>query len=244
MASSENSVLTIAEAGVNHNGSLALAKELVDAAVEAGADIVKFQTFKAENLVSRSTAKAGYQKRLTGDSESQFEMLRKLELSFDDFGELSDYCETKGIEFLSTAFDEECLDFLVAHTAMKRLKIPSGDITNGPLLLASARKKLPIILSSGMSVMGEVEEALDLIAFTCQEPSLLKSREQFRGAFRKFGVNLDVTLLHCTSEYPAAPSTLNLRAMQSLATRFSLPVGLQAWARRWCAARLPMVPRG
>ena len=217
-------VVVIAEAGVNHNGSLEQAKALVDAAKEAGADIVKFQTFRAENLVTKNAAKAAYQKERTGTSETQFEMLKKLELSFDDFLFLADYCDKKRIEFLSTAFDEECLEFLIQKTGIKRIKIPSGELTNGPLLAASARANLPLIVSTGMATIAEIESALDVIVWArsgeSYTPERIKAR--FKNSDR---TSHSISLLHCTTEYPAPFADLNLRAIQSIETTFDLPTG-------------------
>lgn len=197
------SVFIIAEAGVNHNGSMSLAKELVDAAKESGADCIKFQTFISENLVSKSAVKADYQKRQTNSDETQLDMLKKLELSFEDFLELKDYCTYKGIEFLSTAFDFESIEFL-NNLGMKRWKIPSGEITNLPYLIKIARLKKPVILSTGMSTMEDIGSAL----------SVLKENEAG-----------EVTVLHCTTEYPTPFSEVNLRAMLSIKENFNVNVG-------------------
>ena len=193
----------IAEAGVNHNGSLALAKQLVDAAKASGADCVKFQTFNARNVVSKHAEKAAYQKRETGSDESQYDMIKKLELSFDEFAELHDYCNQSGIEFLSTPFDRESIVFL-SSLGMKRWKIPSGEITNLPHLIQIARLGEPVILSTGMSTMEEVGRAVTLL---------------------KDNGSGEITLLHCTTEYPAPFADANLRAMQTMRDKFDLPVG-------------------
>ena len=193
----------IAEAGVNHNGSLALAKQLVDAAKASGADCVKFQTFNAQNVVSKHAEKAAYQKRETGSDESQYDMIKKLELSFDEFAELHDYCNQSGIEFLSTPFDRESIVFL-SSLGMKRWKIPSGEITNLPHLIQIARQGEPVILSTGMSTMEEVGRAVTLL---------------------KDNGSGEITLLHCTTEYPAPFADANLRAMQTMRDKFDLPVG-------------------
>jgi N,N'-diacetyllegionaminate synthase len=197
------SVFIIAEAGVNHNGNLKLAKQLVDAAKESGADCVKFQTFVSKNLVSKNAIKAEYQKKQTNAEETQLDMLKKLELSFEDFIELSDYCSSKGIEFLSTAFDFESIEFL-DKLGMNRWKIPSGDITNLPYLIKIAKLKKPIILSTGMSTMYEIQNALAVL------------KENGAG---------EITVLHCTSEYPASYSDVNLRAMLSIKEKFDVKVG-------------------
>lgn len=195
--------LIIAEAGVNHNGNFELAKQLIDKAVEAGADIVKFQTCKAENVISRYADKAEYQKKTTGEADSQLEMVRKLMLTYDEYGQLKKYCDEKGIEFLSTAFDLPSVDYL--HSiGMKRWKIPSGEITNLPLLIKIASLNEPIIMSTGMSELKEVEDAIKVL--------------KDNGA-------TDITLLHCTTEYPAPYGDVNLKAMDTMKDAFGLPVG-------------------
>ena len=195
--------LIIAEAGVNHNGNFELAKKLIDKAVEGGADIVKFQTCKAENVISRYADKAEYQKVTTGEADSQLEMVRKLMLSYEEYGELKKYCDEKGIEFLSTAFDLPSVDYL--HSiGMKRWKIPSGEITNLPLLIKIAKLHEPIIMSTGMSELSEVADAVKVL--------------KDNGA-------TDITLLHCTTEYPAPYEDVNLKAMETMREAFDLPVG-------------------
>lgn len=195
-------VLVIAEAGVNHNGQIDLALRLIDAAVEAGADAVKFQTFTPSLLASPDAVKADYQARLTGGGESQLEMLRSLALSAEAHFQLSDYCASRGIVFLSTPFDETSLELLV-EVGVPALKVGSGEITNWPFLELISRQDKPIILSTGMSSLGEVEEALQWI-----RPN-----------------NEEIVLLHCLSDYPASPSEINLRAMGTMARAFALPVG-------------------
>lgn len=224
-----SAVYIIAEAGVNHNGSLELAQRLVDVAVQAGADAVKFQTFSAEQLVSASAPKADYQVKTTGQTESQLEMIKKLELSYDHFKELADYCQVKGIEFMSSPFDLSSVDFLVQQLHVTRLKIGSGEITNAPLLLRAAQSKKPVILSTGMSTLGEIEMALGVLAFGYtgikKQPSLDAFREVY---FSEEGQKLlqeKVTLLHCTTEYPAPFEEVNLRVMDILRTAFGLAVG-------------------
>ena len=197
----EESCFIIAEAGVNHNSSIDLAKKLVDAAKEAGADAVKFQTFKAENVVIKNAEKAKYQK--TVKEESQYGMLKKLELTEEDFRELADYAKEKDILFLSSPFDKESVDLLY-ELDVPVFKVGSGEITNFPLLKHIAKKEKPIILSTGMSTLGEVEEALNVI--------------------RSEGVE-DVILLHCVSNYPARIEDVNLRAMETLKQAFKIPVG-------------------
>jgi len=193
----------IAEAGVNHNGRLDLAKKLVDQAVRAGADAVKFQAFKAERLASAIAPKAAYQKKTTGIKESQLEMLQKLELSPERHAILKEYCRRKGILFLSSPFDEESADEL-DEIGVPLFKIPSGEITNLPFLSHIARKNKPVILSTGMSEMHEIQTAIRKI--------------------RSSG-NESIALLHCISNYPASPDDINLRAMETMRRKFKLPVG-------------------
>ncbi len=193
-------VFIIAEAGVNHNGSLDLAKKLVDKALEAGVDCIKFQTFKSENLVSMSAQMAEYQKENLGKDESQYKMLKELEISFEEFKELKKYCEEKNIMFLSTPFDLESCDFL-NDLDMKIFKIPSGEITNLPYLrkINSFGKK--VILSTGMANLNEIQDALNVLK------------------------DCDVSLLHCTTEYPCPYDNVNLNAIDTLKKEFKLEVG-------------------
>ncbi len=196
-------VYIIAEAGVNHNGDLALAHRLVEAAAHAGANAVKFQTFKAERLVTPQAAKAAYQKETTGIGESQLEMIERLELPFEAFRELEADCQRRGILFLSTPFDEESADFL-EQLRVVAFKVGSGEITNLPFLAHLARKGRPLIVSTGMATLGEVETAIHTIR-TAGNPPL--------------------ALLHCVSNYPAEPADANLRAMHTLSAAFGTPVG-------------------
>jgi N,N'-diacetyllegionaminate synthase len=196
-------VFVIAEAGVNHNGSLDLALQLVDAAKDSGADAVKFQTFRADQLATRSAHKAPYQERTTANSESQFEMLQRLQLDAAAHQCLIDHCRNVGIQFLSSPFDTQSAD-LLATMNVPLYKVPSGEITNLPFLQHLARKSRPLILSTGMSTLGEVEEAVQVL--------------QAAGATQ-------LTLLHCVTEYPAPYDEVNLRAMQTLKAAFGLPVG-------------------
>lgn len=220
----------IAEAGVNHNGSVEVALDLVDAAAAAGADIVKFQTFKADAVVSRLARKAQYQIHTTGGSESQLELIRRLELTQEDHWRLLQRCESRNIEFLSSPFDIPSAFFLRQGLGLKRIKIPSGEITNGPLLLAIARMDCPVILSTGMSTLGEIEEALGVLIFGYLHLAAAPSREAFRRAYAstegQAALRSQVTLLHCTSEYPAPYEEVNLAAMDTLKSAFGLPVGL------------------
>ena len=223
-----HSTYIIAEAGVNHNGSLDMAKRLVEVAAEAGADAVKFQTFKADKLVSRSAPKAEYQTKATDTAESQHEMLRKLELDERAHEALIEHCRICDIEFLSTPFDLESLKLLTDRFNLSRIKIPSGDITNAPLLLKIAQTGKPVILSTGMSTLGEIEEALGVLAFGylgCDKPSIAAFRTAYCSAAGHELLRNKVTLLHCTTEYPAPFEEVNLRVMDTLANAFGLPVG-------------------
>lgn len=221
--------LIIAEAGVNHNGSIDMAMSLVDAAAAAGADIVKFQTFKAEAVVSRFAPKAEYQVDTTGSDESQLDMVRRLELSPEDHWRLMRHCESRCIGFLSTPFDTASARFLVKELGLGQLKIPSGEITNAPLLLDMARMNRPVILSTGMSTLGEIEEALGVLAFGYMNTSMQPSREAFRQAYvsddGQMALCGQIILLHCTTEYPAPYPEANLAAMDTLRHAFGLPVG-------------------
>ncbi|UFJ40050.1 N-acetylneuraminate synthase [Brevibacillus humidisoli] len=220
----------IAEAGVNHNGSLERAKDLIRVAAEAGADAVKFQTFKAEQIISRHAEKAAYQKQTTGTNESQLDMVKKLELDVSAHIQLKAYCEQYRIQFLSTPFDLESVDLLVQQIHVPTLKVPSGEITNGPLLLKMAQTDLPIILSTGMATLAEVEQALGVLAFGYtgkqSEPSIALFRSAYSSQEGQQALREKVTLLHCTTEYPCPYSEVNLRAMDTLSTAFGLPVGL------------------
>ncbi|ADZ92562.1 N-acetylneuraminate synthase [Marinomonas mediterranea] len=222
--------LIIAEAGVNHNGDEKLAFELVKAASEAGADIVKFQTFKAESLVSIHGKQAEYQRKSMGVEESQLSMLKRLELPFDTYIALAKYCAELGIEFLSTAFDSESLSFLVNNLALKRLKIPSGELTNAPFLLEHARTGCDLILSTGMASIDEIEAALGVLAFgmlseTDKAPSKLLFEQAYSSKDGKRLLKDKVTILHCTSAYPAPVTDINLRAINTLNATFGLRVG-------------------
>jgi N-acetylneuraminate synthase len=224
------SICIIAEAGVNHNGSKEMAFQLVDAAVAAGADVVKFQTFKAENLVTKSVGKARYQKQTTDAEETHFEMLRKLELSHEAHYELINYCKEKKIEFLSTAFDLESLDFIVNGLKLTVLKISSGEITNGPLLLAHAQTGCDLVLSTGMATLGEVEDALGVLAFgllndVTTEPSIESFQQAYFSEAGQRILKEKVTILHCTTEYPVLPKEINLNAMLTIRTVFGLKTG-------------------
>lgn len=197
------SVKIIAEAGVNHNGSVALAKQMVDAAKEAGADYIKFQTFIPKKLVSKFAEKADYQKETTGSGESQLEMLEKLALTQKDFTELNRYCREKQMGFLSTPFDLDSIEFLDTFD-MDFWKLPSGEITNLPYLEKIGQTRKPVVMSTGMSSLQEVKDAAAVL--------------------RKAGAK-EITLLHCNTQYPTPMEDVNLRAMQTLEKELNLPVG-------------------
>ncbi|MDN3454373.1 MULTISPECIES: N-acetylneuraminate synthase [unclassified Psychrobacter] len=223
-------VKIIAEAGVNHNGSKDLAFQLVDAAHAAGVDIVKFQTFKAKNLVTKSAQQAEYQVQNTGVTESQFDMLSRLELDYDTHKSLVAHCKNLGIEFLSTAFDKESLDFLVNDLSLKTLKIPSGELTNAPFVLEHARTGCDLIVSTGMANLAEIEAALAVIAFglvanDSQNPSQQAFEEVYNSDIGQKALKQKVTILHCTTEYPAPVNEINLNAMSTLRNTFHLATG-------------------
>lgn len=200
----KNRVIIIAEAGVNHNGDINIAKELISEASKAGVDYVKFQTFKAEKLTSKQAKKANYQIQNTGHKESQFQMLKSLELSEDDHIEIIEFCKKKNVKFLSTAFDLEGIDFL--NDFIDVYKIPSGEITNLPYLRRVALFGKPVFLSTGMATMSEIADALSIIM--------------------KYGTTLrDVIVLHCNTEYPTPMNDVNLRAMKAIGSEFNVSVG-------------------
>lgn len=205
------SVFIIAEAGVNHNGSLDRALQMIDAAATAGADAVKFQTFSTDLVIGPTAEKAEYQKRETGEG-SQRDMVRPLELSDADHEKLAERCHQQGIEFMSTPFDKGSVDLLI-RLGMKRMKVPSGEITNFPFLRYLVAQGLPLIVSTGMATLQEVEEAVAFIAETRASLGLTAPMAE------------QVTVLHCTSNYPAACADVNLRAMQTIASATGLPVG-------------------
>lgn len=220
----------IAEAGVNHNGSLELAFALVDAAIQAGADAVKFQTFKTENLVTKKAKQAAYQSKNMGKETSQFEMLKKLELSFSEFVQLKLYCDEKKIEFLSTPFDLESVDFLVDELGIKTIKIPSGEITNAPFTHYISTKRKPIILSTGMATMEDIHETLSFVAYGLAYPDKKVDIEMVSQFYHtpdaKKLLKEYVTVLHCTTEYPTPYTDINLRAMDYLKNELQVSVGL------------------
>ena len=222
-------VTVIAEAGVNHNGSLEQAMRLVDVAADAGADIVKFQTFIAAKLVSRRTAKAGYQARAVGAAGTQFDMLRRLELPYESFREIAGYCERRGVAFLSTPFDHDSLAYLCDELGMETVKISSSEVTNIPFLLACGRRGRAYILSTGMSGLGEVELALGALVYGALGMTFVPTRtglvDLLGSAEGQRVVRERITILHCTSEYPAPPESINLRAIPLLRDAFGAPVG-------------------
>jgi len=201
----QNRVFIIAEAGVNHNGSISLAKKLIDTAVEAKVDAVKFQTFVSENVISKYAEKADYQKSTTGTEENQLEMVKKLELSFNDFIELKKYCETKGIMFLSTAFDMDSMEFLES-LKMGLWKVPSGEITNLPYLQKIGSYNEEVVFSTGMSTLGDIENALKILTGS--------------GTSRE-----NITILHCNTEYPTPMCDVNLKAMLTIKNAFGVNIG-------------------
>ncbi|WP_027566770.1 N-acetylneuraminate synthase [Bradyrhizobium sp. URHA0013] len=220
--------LIIAEAGVNHSGSLETALALVDAAADAGADIVKFQTFNANSLAGRSARKADYQQRTTDVAESQRAMLKRLELPHSAHPPLIAHAKERRIEFLSTPFDHQSLNYLLT-LGLPRIKIGSGDLTNAPLLHAIASADMPLILSTGMATLIEVEEALGVLAHGYSRsntpPGVAAFRAAWRDAEARALLSERVSLLHCTTEYPCPPEDVNLDAMQTMRTAFRLPVG-------------------
>lgn len=220
----------IAEAGVNHNGDEDRAMEMVDCAADAGADFIKFQTFIPEEVISIHSPKAEYQRQTTGDDDSQLEMVRKLALSHESHGRLLERCGQLGIGFLSTPFDIASLHFLTGTLGLETIKIPSGELTTGPLLLAAARTGANIILSTGMANIREIETALLLLSFGYASPQGTPDIDQL--SMQKFGMPQReilahrVTILHCTTEYPAPFADLNLNAMTTMRDEFGLATGL------------------
>ena len=222
-------VFVIAEAGVNHDGSQEKALALIDVAHQAGADAVKFQTFSADRLVTKAAPTAAYQSVATGNHESQFALLRRLELSPDDHYALVDRCEQLGIIFLSTPFDIASLRFLADELHVPRIKLGSGEVTNAPLLLAAAQTGLPIILSTGMATLDEVEAALGVLAFGYLDSDRKPGAARFADAYLQAQASEllanKIVLLHCTTEYPAPIEDVNLNAMETMRKTFGVPVG-------------------
>jgi N-acetylneuraminate synthase len=219
----------IAEAGVNHDGAPERALQLVDAAADAGADAIKFQLFRPDSLAGRTAAKAEYQKLATDAGEGQLAMLRRLELPRESFKELQARAAARGLDFLCTPFDPGSLDHLLGALRLRTIKVGSGDLTNAPLLLAIARAGARVILSTGMATLAEIEEALSVLAFGYGEATAAPGRERFAAAYAgsegRARLGGRVTLLHCTTEYPAPPASINLAGMDTLRAAFALPVG-------------------
>ena len=221
-------IYIIAEAGVNHNGQLKVAYDLIDMAADAGADAVKFQTFNALTLTSSSLPKAEYQKKYTGKSESQMEMLKKLELPYEWHLDLKNRAEGRGLDFLSTAFDIESHNFLM-DLGIQKIKIPSGELTNGPLIWNFAKSGKELILSTGMADINEVEDALAIIAHSLNSTDPPKDMDEVKNIWdsesNRNSLKGIVTILHCTSQYPAKLDQINLNAMVTMKEKFDLDVG-------------------
>ncbi|MGV8884421.1 MAG: N-acetylneuraminate synthase family protein [Microbacteriaceae bacterium] len=230
-----HSVLIIAEAGVNHNGSLERALEMVDVAASAGADVIKFQTFSADKLARKDAQLAEYQKTSDGDSRSQWDLLKGLELSHSDFLEIRERCAQRGIVFLSTGFDLDELRFLVTELEIPMVKIASGDLTFAPMLFDAGLTGLPVILSTGMADLAEIEKALGFIAVgfgvkhglldAIAVPTADVRAQAWASPEIRAILAERVTILHCTTQYPAPLGILNVRAMTTIADAFGIPVG-------------------
>jgi len=222
-------VYIVAEAGVNHNGSVEIAKKLIDIAVFSGADAVKFQTFKTEDFISKCAPKAEYQLLTTEKTESQLAMIERLEFSEEIYCDLKNYCDQNGIDFLSSPFDIGSVDILVDRLGLQTIKLGSGEITNGPLLLHTAGKNKSVILSTGMSSLGEIENALSVLAYGFISNGEKPMKEAFYKAYcskeGQIALKNKVALLHCTTQYPAPFDEVNLKAMDTLKNAFGLPVG-------------------
>jgi N-acetylneuraminate synthase len=235
MIATEHEVFVIAEAGVNHNGDVSEALALVDIAADAGADAVKFQTFSADALALETAGLAEYQRQAVPGRSSQHELLKGLELTHDEFRRIREHCDARGIRFLSTAFDLAGLDFLTSELGIPLVKIASGDLTFAPMLVAAGRSGLPVILSTGMADLSEIARALRFIAAGVQQHDGRISRDarltdevlvdawEHRDDSRPFAEH--VTILHCTTEYPAGDEQLNLRALQTIASSFGHRIG-------------------
>lgn len=218
----------IAEAGVNHNGSYQRAKKLITIAASAGADAVKFQTFTANNLVTKNAPLASYQKK-NSLQKSQHDMLRALELSKNEFIQLKKYAQRKKIDFLSTPFDMESLNFLVKNLRLNTIKISSGDLLNAPLLLAAAQAKVKIIVSTGMANLKEIQFALSVIAFGYLHGRKIPTSSSLSSSLKSRRAQLllrkKIVILHCTTEYPAPFHEINLRVLKTIYEKFQIPVG-------------------
>jgi len=227
--SRKNNVTIIAEVGVNHNGSLSRALEMVDIAADSGADYVKFQSFRADKLVTKTASKAEYQKQRTNADETQYEMLKALELDNEMHRSLIDRCNSKGINFLSTPFDHLGVRYLVDNYGLSLLKISSGDLTNPLVLLEAARTGKKLIISTGMATMSEIEDALSVLAFGYINKQDQPSKDALKATWdtqkAREAVIRNVTILHCTTEYPAPFEDVNLNAMKAIYEVFGVPVG-------------------
>lgn len=230
MIFNENEIYVIAEIGVNHNGSVELAKELILKAKECGADAVKFQTFKAEEVLSDQADMAAYQKTNTGKSSSQLELVKKLELSFDDTRSLRDFSEANGITFISTPFDNESLDFLSTDLNVPFLKVSSADISNLPFLYKIALTGKPVILSTGTASLGDIEKALSVFTYVNEYgihelPTVEKLRLSYSKQLNRKALKEKIVILHCVTQYPATIEGSNLLSIRTIHNAFGLTVG-------------------
>jgi len=249
-SSNNANVYIIAEAGVNHNGDRQTAFDLIDTAVESGANAIKFQTFKASNIVTKYADKAEYQKQKIIGEDTQYKMLKDLELPYELHFELKEYCEENGIDFLSTAFDIESLEFLSEKLNLNKLKIPSGEITNAPLILEFAKTGKEIILSTGMSSLEEIKDALSVIACgfldnkqDIERLSSEKLLEAFNSDIGKTCLESKITLLHCITAYPTPRNEVNLNSIGLIQDTFNLPVGFSDHTEGYLAS-LAAVSKG
>lgn len=223
MTKAEDSIYIIAEAGVNHNGDIQRALEMIDAAAEAGADCVKFQTFIPEALASQHAEKASYQQKNANSQESQLQMLKQLALPLEQFQTLQEQCDRKGIDFLSSPFDRQSADFLINQSRLKTIKLGSGELTNAPLLWQIADSGVDLILSTGMASKDEINQALSVLSLGYQNIT-----PDAHSCFDSFDLDIlknKVSLLHCTTAYPCPDDQVDLRAMQTLAEWSQLPTG-------------------
>lgn len=222
-------VYIIAEAGVNHNGSLERACQMVDVAVKAGADAIKFQSFKADKLVIPMAQKAEYQRRNQADGKTQLQMLKALELSEAQQQQLFNYCQQQHIHFLSSPFDPQSCAFLIKQLALKTIKLGSGELTNAQLLIQLSQAHINVILSTGMSTLEEIRQALSILAYGYTHPAIPRSSAEFLTAWQsqkgQAQLRQHVTLMHCTTEYPCPVNEVNLSAIKTIQTEFSLPCG-------------------
>ena len=230
MIFNENEIYVIAEIGVNHNGSVELAKELILKAKDCGADAVKFQTFKADSLLSDQTEMAAYQKENTGSTQSQLELVKSLELSYEQTKEIQDFCKEKDITFISTPFDSDSLQFLVKDLDVPFLKVSSADISNLPFLYELACSGKHVILSTGTASLGDIEQALSVFAFVINQGTDIRPSQQlFRESYSKFSVRKllkeRVSILHCVTQYPALFEQTNLCAIETIKNVFGLTTG-------------------